>query len=56
MGNIPSEEWAMSEYEKKLRRDMDYYLSLCTHDMEKQMVVAICEREIEEKLKEKGLL
>jgi hypothetical protein len=24
--------------------------------MERQMVVAICEREIEEKLKEKGLL
>ena len=46
----------MSEYEKKLRREMDHYLSLCTHDSERQMVVAICEREIEEKLKEKGLL
>jgi hypothetical protein len=46
----------MSEYEKKLRREMNHYLSLCTCDSERGMVVAICEREIEEKLKEKGLL
>lgn len=41
----------MTNYEKKLRKQMDDYLSLCTNDFERSNVIAICEREIEEKLK-----
>jgi hypothetical protein len=49
--NMNIQEFNMTNYEKKLRKQMDDYLSLCTNDFERSNVIAICEREIEEKLK-----